>query len=365
MSTVLTYPGEEKKELSQKVTNLLFLDAFSDKASDIHLEPLKNGGTEVRYRINGNIIGIKELTPEVSKEVILCLKRLAGLNPEIKDTIQKGHIMVKAEQLEPHKDFDLMMGILPTIYGERINLAVRSMEKAQSIMEKGFELLGFEGADLETVKSIFNKSFGLIFITGTPGSGKTTTCHGALNYIKKKTSGRSNIISLEDWIAYPLEGIVQVKVEPKEEGKGFYENLKALMWQDPDFVFVSSLPDKNTARMICEVALTGHLVLVQMGSPDIIQAIKKLIELDIDPCLLASILEGGLGQRLVRRICSACKEEYTPSKEIVERYFQGMTEKEGKLILYKGKGCEKCRNSGYTGRTGIYELINPDIKIKI
>jgi len=225
-------------------------------------------------------------------------------------------------------------------------------------------------------------------VTGTAGSGKTTTCHAALNYLKERTSGQAIIIALEEDIPYPMEGIVQVKMDL--ESQRLSEHLEAAMWQDPDVIFVSSLPDRAAAKKVCEMAMTGHMVIVQMDSPDVIHAFLKLRTLIDEPSLLASVMEGAIGQRLVRRICESCREEYVPPRDVADRYLlsfyqqlfqdqkgaipaeEAAAGKKGPLpftpssqvSLFRGKGCEKCRHSGFKGQTGLYEIMNPTMEIK-
>jgi len=320
MSKGIISPAEEKKELSRKLIDKMFLDAFTDKASEIHLEPLRDG-MMVKYRAGGDIKDVKLLSPSISDEVLLTLKTMAGMNIEAVDTMQKGNIVVSPPEIEGEQSFNMIVGTIPTIYGERVTLRINTFEVEVEIVKRGFEALSFKGEDLLFAKEIFDKAFGLVIITGSSGSGKTSTCHCALRYIKNRTEGKANIIALEDWFVSPLEGISQVIVQQDKEGHGFYETLRAVAWQSPDVIFVASVPDKNTARKISELAVTGHMVIVQMPSPDVFQAIEELCSLGMEPYLLASALEGALAQRLVRRICENCKEEYKPSQEIREKYF--------------------------------------------
>lgn len=269
-------------------------------------------------------------------------------------------------------------------------LSIASLSSAEDVTKQGFEALGCRGEDLRMMGQLFDRPFGLIVVTGTPGNGKTTTCYSVLNRLRSRTSEKANIIALEDSIAYPLDGIVQVRVEPEVEGLGFYENLQAALWQDPDVIFVSSLKDKETARMICEAVLTGHLVIARMDSPDVMHAIARLKTMIGEPSLLASILEGIVAQRLVRCICEGCREEYSPHQEIADRYFLGLYQKwfnvgtdepsrevgealsrgnnsfdpSNRISLFRGRGCEKCHNSGFSGRTGLFEVMEADLEIK-
>jgi type II secretory ATPase GspE/PulE/Tfp pilus assembly ATPase PilB-like protein len=357
VSNVIT-SSDEKELLVKILAERLFLDSFTDKASDIHLEPLKDG-LMVKYRIKGYVEDIKLLSPETGEELIIRLKHMADLEPDITEKVQSGKIMIETDKIiKGDNRFDVKLGIIPVIYGERLTMRIKSMEKAKAAVDQGLELLQFGKEDLEKVKEIFNKPFGLVIVTGTSGSGKTTTCHGALNYILKKTAGHANIMSLEESIEYPMKGISQIQVQP--DGEGYYELLKGIMWHDPDVIFVGDVSDSKTARMISEIALTGHLIIVQLTSPDIFQSVDYLKNLGLEPYLLASILEGAISQRLVRKICEKCKEKFTPSTHVIEKYFSGHEH----VSLYRGKGCSECHNSGYKGRTGIYETGIFDTELK-
>lgn len=357
VSNIIT-SSDEKDVLIKNLADRLFLDSFSDKASDIHLEPLRDG-LMVRYRIKGSLEDIKLLSPETGEELIIRLKYMADMDPDITERVQTGKIVIETDKITGgDRRFDIKIGTIPVIYGERVTMGIKSMEKAKTTVDQGLELLQFDREDLETVKNIFNKAFGLVIVTGISGSGKTTTCHGALNYILTKTGGHASIMTLEDSIEYPMKGISQIQVHP--DGEGYYELLKGIVWQDPDVIFAGELQDSKTARMVSEIALTGHLIIVQLTCSDIFQSVDYLKNLGLEPYLLASILEGAIAQRLVRKICKNCKEKITPSPEIIEKYFPGRKN----VFLYRGKGCSECHNSGYSGRTGIYEICIFDTELK-
>ena len=315
----------------------------------------------VKYRLGGSLKDIKLLSLDIATEVIFRLKEMSALKTDVTDKVQKGNIVIETDKIAEDKKFDIKVSIIPAFYGERIAMRIVSVTKIETTTNRGFEILAFQGHDLEQVQKIFNKHFGLIIITGLSGSGKTTTCYAALNYLVKRYAGKANIMSLENPVEYPLEGLVQIPVRPEMEGQGFYELLKASWDQDPDVIFTGELPDKNTARIISELALTGHIVIVQMDSPDVLQAVARLSDLGLEPYLLASSLEGVIAQRLVRCICEHCKEEFIPSPQIIEKYFPPMKEK---VSLYRGKGCKECHGTGYKKRAGIYEILNPDTDFK-
>jgi len=381
-------PLEEKEECARTLVHRLILDAYTDRATDVHMEPLREGAMKLRYRLDGALQDIRTLSPGVSGEVLRYLKKTAGIEAEGGGMPARGTFTVDACQVETGLMLSLKLGVLPTMQGERVTLSVSSSSSVESVMREGFEALGLQGDELARARSIFDKAFGLVLVTGTAGSGKTTTCYSALNYIRMRTQGQAVIIALEEDIAFPMEGIVQVKVD--RESTHLDDHLEASMWQDPDVIFVSSPLDRASAKKICEMAMTGHMVIVQMESPDVIHAFLRLRTLIDEPSLLASVLEGAIGQRLVRRICRHCREEYVPPRDVADRYllsfYQKLSQDQGnaalmeesaacrkdplpftpssQVSLYRGKGCEKCRHSGFKGQAGLFEIMNPTMEIK-
>jgi type IV pilus assembly protein PilB len=385
----MSSPVEEKRELAERLVHGMILDAYADNAHDVHLEPLREGGLRLRYRREDDLQEIRTFSPGVSRELREYLKRSAGLDTETTTLPQRGSLTMEAHEIKAGLMVALKLGILPTISGERITLSIDPYSPHETFAMQDFEALGCRDSDLALITKIFDRPFGLIVVTGTAGSGRTTTCRSALNHIRRRTSEKAVIIALEEAIAYPLEGIAQVHVEPKE-GQGYYENLQAALWQDPDVIFIEALRDRETARLVCEIALTGHLVIVQMDSPDIMHALVRLLALIGDSSLLASILEGVIAQRLIRCICPACCEEYGPPQEIADRYFLGLYRKwfkvgtddaplatgeaasqgndsfdpASRVSLFRGRGCEKCHRSGFSGRTALFEVMEANLEIK-
>ncbi len=369
-------PVEEKEELVQKLVQRLILDAHTDRASDIHMEPLKNGGMRLRYRREGALQDITTLSPRIAEDVRGYIKKMAGISQDSPQLPQQGRFSVEAQEIEAGLTISLKSGVLPTLNGERITLSVNPFSPAEAAIRLGFEALGMKVDDLGKAHDIFDRTSGLVLVTGVPGSGRTTTITSALSHISRKRSPKGALlISLEDQIAYPLEGIVQVHVQPGVEGLGYRDQLQAAMWQDPDVVCVGAVPDRETARMICEAVLSGHTVIVQMESPDVMQAIARFVNLTGEPSLLSSILEGVIAQRLVRCICDDCREEYEPEQDVIDRYFLSLYRKwfqsrygcggeAGRVSLFRGLGCEKCRYTGYRGRTGLYEILIPDLDVR-
>ncbi|MHC9542713.1 MAG: GspE/PulE family protein [Vulcanimicrobiota bacterium] len=369
-------PVEEKEELVEKLVHRLILDAHTDKASDIHMEPMKNGGMKLRYRRDGALQDITTLSSRIADDIRGYIKKRAGCPTDTPLHSQRGRFTVEAREIEEGLTISLKSGFLSTQNGERITLSINPFSPSEAAIRMGFEALGMKGDDLGKAQSIFNRTSGLMLVTGIPGSGRTTTITSALTHISRKRSSQGALlISLEEQIANPIDGIVQVQVKPGIEGMGYCDQLQTVMWQDPDVVAVSAVPDRETARMICETVLSGRMVVVQMENPDALRAIAHFVNLTGEPSLVSSILEGVLSQRLVRCICDDCREEYEPEQDVIDRYFLSLYRKwfqsrygsggeTGKVTLFRGQGCEKCRYTGFRGRTGLFEIMIPDLDIR-
>jgi type II secretory ATPase GspE/PulE/Tfp pilus assembly ATPase PilB-like protein len=361
-----------KEERGTELIRELIMEALAEKAGDIHLEPQKDGGFIVKYRINEGLKEVKSFASDVTEKLIFQLKKMAGMNDE-STIVQKGNFFMETEGNE----LSIRVGTLPLPLGERIVLSVNKGEK--TCTDGGFNVPDFQQEDLESMKEIFDKPSGIVFITGTAGSGHRETCYSALNYILARKSGKVNIITLEGSTEYMINGIVQLHINDSNE---YYETLKSVIWQDPDVVFIDNVPDRNTGRIISDIALTGHMVIIRMNSYDIFYGIKTLKKLGFEPCLMASTLEGAIAQRMVRTICKNCMEEYSPKEDIAERYYlrlyqrclqsrnktssgeENVSNPLNKVSLYRGKGCKECNHTGYRGQTGLYEILNPDMEMK-
>jgi len=327
-----------------KLMNAILMEAVKKRASDIHIEPYETG-LEVRLRIDGVLQKILSPPKIIQDALISRIKILSGLDIAEKRLPQDGRIRL----LVAGKDVDIRVSIIPTSQGERAVL--RLLDRQTGIMS--LEMLGFSDYVLSQFLEALSRQNGIILVTGPTGSGKTTTLYASL--LKLNTEER-NIITIEDPVEYQLKGIGQMHVNPRI-GLTFASGLRAILRQDPDIIMVGEIRDRETAEIAIHASLTGHLVLSTLHTNDAAGAITRLIDMGIEPFLIASSLICVLAQRLVRTICPYCKEAYLPSEEEV-RYLGGITS------LYRGRGCERCFGKGYIGRTGVYELlsITPEIR---
>jgi type IV pilus assembly protein PilB len=256
---------------------------------------------------------------------------------------QDGKIHLKYEG----RDFDLRVSTIPTVNGEKV--VMRILDK--SSVQLGLDRLGFMPDIKEKLEWLISKPYGMLLVTGPTGSGKSTTLYACLN---KLNNGSVNISTVEDPVEYQIQGINQVQVNPKA-GVTFATALRAFLRQDPDIIMVGEIRDHETAQIAVEAALTGHFVLSTLHTNDAPSAATRLIEMGIEPFLVASAVIGVLAQRLARTICSNCKEPYVPPKEALKDIGLAYTEEE--IVFYKGRGCDVCKGTGYKGRTGIHELL--------
>ena len=325
-----------------KLVNLILQEAIKERATDIHLEP-QEGQVTVRIRIDGVLQII--MTPPISSLSGLStrIKILSKLNIAEKRLPQDGRFSIKA----PGKDIDVRVSILPTVYGEKV--VMRLLDKT------GFDFnlssLGFPQENLGLFKKVINQPYGLVVVSGPTGSGKSTSLYASLKEIKNE---RTNITTVEDPVEYQLDGINQVQVF-EDIGLTFAGSLRSILRQDPDILLIGEIRDGETADIAVKFALTGHLVFSTVHANDAPGTITRLLDIGIAPFLVGSCLNLVMAQRLVRRLCAKCKEEYTPTKE--ELAFIGLDSGRVKEDLWRGKGCAECRNTGYRGRTAIFEMI--------
>jgi general secretion pathway protein E len=331
-----------------KLVNRILIKAASVSASDVHFEPYEDE-TIVRLRMDGVLHEYTKIPPELYNEVVARIKVIANLNVAEKRIPQDGRIRVKIG----NKDYDIRVSVVPTVFGERVVL--RLLEKSGSLLT--LEQLGLSPTDMEKVKRLLKKPYGIILITGPTGAGKTTTLYAMLLHLKNP---KKNIITIEDPVEYQIKGISQIQVNPKV-GLTFASGLRAVLRQDPDIIMVGEIRDMETAHIAVQSALTGHLVLSTLHTNDAPSAITRLKDMEIEPFLIASSLEGVIAQRLVRKICPHCKVPYKPSKEEL-RELGLPTDKD--YTFYKGQGCEKCLNTGYRGRIAIFEVLELDEDLK-
>ncbi|MCX5713046.1 MAG: GspE/PulE family protein, partial [Candidatus Omnitrophica bacterium] len=329
-----------------KLVNLIIMQAVKDKASDIHVEP----GEEkvlIRFRIDGILHEIQQIPKHLQSALASRVKVMAKMDiSEIRNP-QDGRIQLKMES----KSLDLRVSTFPTMHGE--NIVMRILDKSSVIL--GLKELGFAKNDLAEFDKIVRHPNGIVLVTGPTGSGKTTTLYAALSAIN---SIEKNIITIEDPVEYEIPLIRQTQVNPRA-GLTFANGLRSILRQDPDIIMVGEIRDKETADIAIQASLTGHLVLSTLHTNDAASSLTRLIDMGIEPFLIASSVIGILAQRLVRVICPKCKEKYMPSDEIIKDL--GLDQK---IELFRGKGCMHCRNTGFTGRIGIFELLTVTEEIK-
>lgn len=323
-----------------KLINSLLFQAVKDRASDIHIEPYEKD-VEVRFRVDGVLYPV--LTPPKSIQEALAsrVKIMAGLDIAEKRLPQDGKIRL----LVAGKDIYVRVSVIPTSHGERIVL--RLLDRKADIIR--LEKIGLAPEQVSSVNSILSRNSGIILVTGPTGSGKTTTLYSAISAIN---STARNIITVEDPIEYQLKGIGQVHVNSKI-GLTFASGLRSILRQDPDVIMIGEIRDKETAEIAIQASLTGHLVLSTLHTNDTATAVTRLVDMGIEPFLVASSLAAIVAQRLVRVLCPHCKKEYPPSEEETSLF------KVPPSSLWKAVGCGKCFNTGYYGRTGIFEMLIP------
>jgi general secretion pathway protein E len=340
-----------------RLVNSLLFRAVKERASDVHINP-EEKDISVRYRIDGVLREVIRPPKRYQASIASRIKIMGGLNIAEKRLPQDGRIRIKIAG----KDVDIRLSTVPTAHGERI--VMRLLDKSNVLLD--LSELGFEPWQLEAVDALVHRAHGIVLVTGPTGSGKTTTLYGALARIN---SPDLNILTIEDPVEIPLKGVGQVQVNPKIE-LTFANGLRSFLRQDPDVIMVGEIRDLETAEIAIQASLTGHLVLSTVHTNDAAGAITRLVDMGVQPFLVASSLVGVLAQRLVRVLCPACREAYVPTPEELEQV--GLTEdilrRAGSPThLHRARGCPACQNTGYQGRTGIYELmmVNDDVRTLI
>ena len=333
-----------------KLVNLVLSQAVKARASDIHIEPYQNR-IKIRHRVDGILYDMLSPPKHIQSTLISRIKIMAKLNIAEKRLPQDGRIEIRIG----NRDVDIRVSTIPIAFGERVVL--RLLDKTNVLLK--LSDLGMSEKGLKVFNQLIKSAHGIILVTGPTGSGKTTTLYAALSIIHN--SG-INIITIEDPIEYQIEGIGQIQVNPKID-LTFANGLRSIVRQDPDVILVGEIRDLETAEIAIQAALTGHLVFSTLHTNDSASAITRLIDMGIEPFLVTSSVIGILAQRLMRNICNECKNVYTPDEESLQNI--GITpEMYGGKKIYRGKGCQDCLNTGYRGRTGIFELmiLNDSIK---
>jgi type IV pilus assembly protein PilB len=341
---------ETEAEPVVRMVNLILDDAIMKGASDIHIEPHEHS-LHIRNRIDGMLLEMMDLPGWMQSPLTSRIKILANLDIAEKRVPQDGRIKrnVNGEEV------DMRVSTLPTHHGEKT--VIRLLRRNETLLQ--LETLGLDGDDHRAIIEIINKPQGMLFITGPTGSGKSSTLFACLNLIKSKAI---NITTIEDPIEYKLPGVNQVQINERA-GLTFADTLRSILRQDPDVILVGEIRDPETAQIALQSSQTGHLVFSTLHTNDSVSAITRLRDLGIAPFLIASGVLGVLAQRLLRVICTECKESYKPTEEILYRYKMVFGDKPFPASFH-GKGCKKCNNTGYKGRTGIFELIRMDAALR-
>jgi type IV pilus assembly protein PilB len=330
-----------------KLVNYLIYTAVHENASDIHIEPDEKR-LRVRYRVDGHLYEKMRPPHQMHAAIVSRIKIMAELDIAQRRLPQDGSIHV----LVQGRSIDLRVSVMPGTYGEKVVIRVIDFRR----MLTNLESLGFGYENLQLFKKVINHPNGIVLVTGPTGSGKNTTLYAALSDLN---GDQVNICTVEDPVECSISGINQFQVNDMA-GFNFSSALRSLLRQDPDVIMVGEIRDRDTANIAVQAALTGHLVLSTLHTNDSPGAITRLTDLGVAPYLVSASLIAVLAQRLVRKICPNCKEEYEPSHSI-RRTVAEWSGKE--LSFYRGLGCKKCRNTGYIGRIAIHELFVPDDKI--
>ncbi len=324
-----------------RLVNMLIANAVKDKASDIHIEPMEKE-LHVRYRIDGDLRKVMSPPKRTHQAIVTRIKILSNLDIAERRLPQDGRMVVKMGR----REVDIRVSVLPTIFSEKVVLRILDKEA----FERSVMNLGFTQFDLNLFKEQIAKPYGMIIVTGPTGSGKSTSLYSALQQVKNVTR---NIVTVEDPVEFHMEGIAQVHVNTKI-GLSFANTLRSILRQDPDIILIGEIRDNETADIAIKMALTGHLVFSTLHTNDAASAIARFVDIGIPPLLLGSSLNMIVAQRLVRKVCPKCKVEYDPPDELLD---QLKLEKKEELKFFIGEGCVNCNGTGYSGRTGIFEMI--------
>ena len=341
--------AKEHDPAGARLANRLLLLAVESRASDIHIEPFE-GGSKVRLRVDGALADTISLPKGVSAAVVAELKRWAAMNVAEKSRPQDGRTITNIAG----RDIDFRLSTMPAIFGEVMTL--RMLDRAVQLPD--LSRLGFEPDQLERWGRIIHRPNGLILVNGPAGSGKTTVLYATL---QKLVNPAVNIMTAEDPVEYVIPGISQVEIRPSV-GLDYATAVRHMLRQDPDVVFIGEIRDRETAEVAVQAALTGHLVFSTQHTNHAPGAIRRMIQIGVQPFLLASSLQAVTAQRLVRCICGECKEEYRPT----EREFSALNLPSDKRAgkFYRGKGCAKCRGFGYRGRVAVIELLELNANVR-
>jgi general secretion pathway protein E len=331
-----------------RFVNLLIREAHDARASDVHLESIQSG-LRVRYRIDGVLHDLPHPPNAIQSAVVSRVKLLAGLDIAERRAPQDGRIRIRLNE----RELDLRVSTVPTLYGESVVL--RLLERGGRPV--ALDELGMGSDVLNGFSALAQRPHGIVLATGPTGSGKTTTLYAALA-LRRATAEK--IVTVEDPVEYHLDCVNQVPINTKA-GMTFGSALRSILRQDPDVLMVGEMRDAETAHIAVQAAMTGHLVFSTLHTNDAVSSIARLVDLGVEPYMIAAALEGVLAQRLVRKLCPDCRQRYSPDPQMVA----GLTGKPvGRMTLERGRGCSGCRETGYRGRTGLFELVKVSDTLK-
>ena len=333
-----------------QLLNLVLLQAIRDKASDIHLEPFEYE-FKMRYRIDGVLYEMQPPPKAIAMAIVSRVKVMAKLDIAERRLPQDGRIELTLN----NAPVDLRVAVLPTMFGESVVMRVLDRGNVQLSLDR----IGLREDDLEKMRTLINKPNGIVIVTGPTGSGKTTTLYAALNELNTPDT---KILTAEDPVEYDIEGMIQCQVNVDQE-LTFGKLLRSFLRQDPDIILVGEVRDLETAQISIQASLTGHLVFTTLHTNDAPSSILRLADLGVENFLLTATLEGIVAQRLVRRICAKCKEEFVPTEEMLMELALKPENVKGRTF-YRGKGCDACNKTGYKGRMALFELMTLDDTIR-
>jgi type IV pilus assembly protein PilB len=334
-----------------EVADLLLKKAVLARASDLHIDPMRTG-VRVRYRIDGVFQEATQLPAELHDQLVSRIKVLADLISHRKEIVQEGRISL---EVDPGQQQDLRVSIVPTVSGEKV--VIRMFSSARATFELG--RLGYSPEMAKRVETLLFDLKGMVILTGPSGSGKTTTLYALLREISQKMDAYASIVTIEDPVEYEFGNFGQMQVN-RQAGLDFAAGLKAVLRQDPEVIMVGEIRDVETAEVALRAGLTGHLVLSTVHSGSACETVTRLINMGIEPFIVASALTGVIAQRLVRSICESCKEEVEPDKGRLEFVKHTLEKHERDLHFYRGRGCQACQFTGFSGRIPIAELLEID-----
>ncbi len=338
-----TLKGAAEANPVKRLVNMVLMQAIKDRASDIHFEPFEDE-FKMRYRIDGLLYEMLPPPRSIAPAIASRIKVMARLNIAERRVPQDGRIALTIN----NAPVDLRVSVLPTMFGESIVLRVLDRTQVQLDMDR----LGMREDDTRIFRQLISRPNGIVIVTGPTGSGKTTTLYSALNELNDV---EVKILTAEDPVEYDIDGLVQVQIK-EDIGLTFARCLRSFLRQDPDTVLVGEIRDLETAEIAVQASLTGHLVFSTLHTNDAPSSIARLLDLGLEPFKLTATLEGIAAQRLVRRICPRCKEAYTPTEEALME-LNLTPDQVAKRTFYRGRKCEACRNTGYSGRIGIFEMM--------